>query len=67
MPLGLGGLSSFLAASLGRYRLLFTILALLLLGAGHYLAYKNKKTGPADRIILWVSTAAVLAVLLFFR
>lgn len=66
VPLGLGGLGSVLAVSLGRYRLVFTILALLLLGVGHYLIYKRKNAKITDRIVLWVSTAAVMLILVLF-
>jgi hypothetical protein len=66
LPLGLGGLSSILAASLGRYRLLFTLAAVVLLGVAHFLIYRKKGKKIIDLIVLWVSTIVVVLVLVLF-
>jgi uncharacterized BrkB/YihY/UPF0761 family membrane protein len=66
LPLGLGGFSSILAASLGRYRIVFTVLALLMLAAAHYLFSRRVHAKKIDRLVLWAVSAVVIAILLFY-
>jgi heme/copper-type cytochrome/quinol oxidase subunit 4 len=66
VPLGLGGLSSVLASSLGRYRITFTVLAMALLLFSHFLHLKQKNRSKVNTVILWISTAAVIFILIYF-
>ena len=65
VPLGLGGLSSVLAASLGKYRGIFIFLTLVLLGLSHYLVARQPKASTASKVILWGSTVVALAILAY--
>jgi len=65
VPLGLSGLSSILAASLGKYRPFFFVLTFVLLGISHYLVLKNPKAGKVSKVILWISTMLAVGILIY--
>lgn len=65
MPLGLSGLSSVLAASLGRFRGLFIGLSIVMLAFSHYSVYKKQNASKVSKIILWGSTVISVGILIY--
>lgn len=60
--LGLGGIGLSAIATFTPYRIPLMLLTLVLLGVAHYLSYKKSRRGTAttNKIVLWVSTMAVI-------
>ncbi len=63
--LGLSGLGFSFIPAISRYKNLFTVLSLLMLGAAHYLMGKNRNTARSTRIILWISTLMSVGMLIY--
>lgn len=64
-PLGLGGMSSILAASLGKYQALFTVATFILLALAHYLIVRQKKVSIANKAVVWLSTISALGIIVY--
>ncbi|EEG76006.1 putative mercuric transport protein, selenocysteine-containing [Dethiobacter alkaliphilus AHT 1] len=65
VPLGLGGMSGLFAGALGRYRNLFVILAVIMLGLAHYLVDKKEHPHIVEKVILWIATVMTLVILAY--
>lgn len=65
IPLGFGGLSSALAVSFGKYRGVFIVLTLVLLGISHYWTYKKPNPSKINQVILWTATVVSVGMMLY--